>query len=98
MKKRPQWSKRIGTTTIVNITHVKEYDVYCGRPSEWGNPYVIGKDGSRNEVLVKYGIYLSKNMRIARRAKKLLIGKTIGCFCCPESCHLEILIGVAEGL
>ena len=24
--------------------------VYVGRPSIWGNPFVIGKDGSRAEV------------------------------------------------
>ena len=26
--------------------------VYIGRPSIWGNPFVIGKDGTRAEVVV----------------------------------------------
>jgi hypothetical protein len=28
--------------------------VYIGRPSKWGNPFVIGRDGSREEVIEKY--------------------------------------------
>lgn len=26
--------------------------VYVGRPSKWGNPFVIGRDGSRDEVKI----------------------------------------------
>ena len=22
-------------------------DIFCGRPSKWGNPFVIGRDGDR---------------------------------------------------
>ena len=32
--------------------------VYVGRPSIWGNPFVIGKDGSRAEVIEKYETWL----------------------------------------
>jgi hypothetical protein len=28
--------------------------VYVGRPSKWGNPFVLGRDGSRDEVIRKY--------------------------------------------
>lgn len=28
--------------------------VYIGRPSKWGNPFVIGCDGSRADVIAKY--------------------------------------------
>jgi hypothetical protein len=27
--------------------------VYVGRPSKWGNPFVIGRDGTRDEVIAK---------------------------------------------
>ena len=27
--------------------------VYVGRPSRWGNPFVIGRDDSRDEVIAK---------------------------------------------
>ena len=29
-------------------------DMYIGRGSPWGNPYVIGKDGNRTEVIARY--------------------------------------------
>jgi hypothetical protein len=32
--------------------------VYIGRPSKWGNPFVIGKDGTRDDVVAKYRAYL----------------------------------------
>ena len=32
--------------------------VYIGRPSVWGNPFVIGKDGSRDDVIAKYEAWL----------------------------------------
>ena len=27
--------------------------VYVGRPSIWGNPFAIGRDGTRDEVIAK---------------------------------------------
>jgi hypothetical protein len=33
---------------------------YIGRPSMWGNPFVIGKDGTRAEVVEKYECWLRR--------------------------------------
>lgn len=30
------------------------YNVYIGRPSKWGNPFIIGRDGTREEVIDNY--------------------------------------------
>ena len=32
--------------------------VYVGRPSKWGNSFVIGRDGSRSEVIAKYRAWI----------------------------------------
>ena len=42
------------------VVHCKrdKYDVYIGRPSKWGNPYEIGVDGSRKEVIEKYKAWI----------------------------------------
>jgi hypothetical protein len=39
-----------------HVVHCKRepYDVYIGRPSKWGNPFQIGRDGTRDEVIAKY--------------------------------------------
>ncbi len=39
--------------TVVHCKR-KTYDVYIGRPGKWGNPFEIGKDGNRAEVIEKY--------------------------------------------
>ena len=30
------------------------FNIYIGRPSKWGNPFIIGRDGTRKEVIDKY--------------------------------------------
>lgn len=33
---------------------IPEDAVYIGRGSKWGNPFVIGRHGTRAEVIAKY--------------------------------------------
>lgn len=35
------------------------HDIYIGRPSKWGNPFIIGRDGTREEVVAKYEAWLT---------------------------------------
>lgn len=74
------------------IVHCKKekYDVYIGRPSKWGNPFEIGKDGTREEVILKYKLWLNTRPELLISLKELK-GKTLGCWCYPKSCHGEIL-------
>lgn len=41
---------------MTKVVHCKQrpYDVHIGRPSKWGNPFSIGKDGNRYQVIDKY--------------------------------------------
>ena len=81
-------------TIVVNIRH-DMYDVYIGRPSIWGNPYIIGKHGDREEVIQKYKTKimndLEKNPELKDQLKELK-GKVLGCYCWPEACHGDVLI------
>lgn len=42
------------------VVHCKRdpHDVYIGRPSKFDNPFVIGPDGTREEVIEKYRNWL----------------------------------------
>ena len=40
-------------TVVVNLRK-ERFDVYIGRGSKWGNPFRIGADGDRVEVIRKY--------------------------------------------
>lgn len=74
------------------VVHKKQpYDVYCGRPSIFGNPFEIGKDGTRKEVIEKYREYFYSHPHLMEEAKKQLTGKVIACWCKPKSCHLDII-------
>ena len=81
-------------TTVVNIRHTKDYDVYCGRPSPSGNPFRIGPDGTREQVMVKFKDYFDKRIRrdlLFRAAVAMLKGKILGCYCKPLPCHCDII-------
>jgi len=65
-------------------------EVYIGRGSKWGNPYVIGKDGNRTEVIDRYLKYAIRHF--GDRDLEVLRGKTLVCYCKPQACHGDVLI------
>lgn len=77
-------------TTVVNC-NTEKYDVYIGRPSKWGNPFKIGPDGSRKQVIEKYRKYILNNDDLLKCLHELE-GKTLGCWCKPKACHGDILV------
>ena len=70
--------------------------VYIGRPSIFGNPFVIGKDGTRDEVIAKYEAWLRSKPQLVAAAKRQLRGKDLVCWCAPLRCHGHVLIEVAN--
>ncbi len=73
--------------------------VYVGRPSKFGNPFTIGRDGSREEVIQKFEAWLfvadensSPPMLITIDDLHSLRGKDLVCWCAPEACHAQILM------
>ena len=69
--------------------------VYIGRPTKWGNPFVIGPHGTRQEVVQKYKDYILSNQSLLSQLHELR-GKDLICFCAPQQCHGDILIELAN--
>ena len=69
--------------------------IYIGRGSFWGNPFKIGQDGSRVEVIEKYRQYIN-NSKFINEIRKELRGKDLWCFCSPKLCHGDILLEIAN--
>lgn len=70
--------------------------VYIGRGSPWGNPFVIGIHGTRDEVVDRYEQSVLSNPEMIAEIKKHLRGKHLVCFCTPQRCHGEILLAIAN--
>ena len=66
------------------------YDILIDRTTKWGNPFRIGVDGDRKEVLEKYENYLRNNPQLLKDIMEL-DGKVLGCWCYPEPCHGDII-------
>lgn len=79
------------------VVHCKrsKYDIYIGRGSKWGNPFVIGKDGNRKEVIEKYEQYIMKRPDLLNDLHELK-GKVLGCWCAPLPCHGDVLVKLVD--
>lgn len=80
-------------TTVVNKRY-NSYDVYIGRGSPFGNPFIIGKHGTRTEVIEQYRDYFFDKLMFDHEfseAVNELKGKCLGCFCKPQACHGDII-------
>jgi hypothetical protein len=86
----------VSRTRVVN-KHEEPFDVYIGRPGYWGNPFHVGRDGDRAQVIEKYRRYVHARPEMVARARRELTGKVLGCFCKPLPCHGDVLVEICEG-
>jgi hypothetical protein len=79
------------------VVHCKKapFDVYIGRPSKWGNPFEIGKDGTRQEVIAKFRKWIQTQPHLLDSLPEIR-GKTLGCWCSPQACHGDVLVELAN--
>ena len=99
------------TVKVVNINKTKKYSkkpfrvkdelyIYCGRPKSLSNPYEIGKDGDRDEVIEKFkeladeepsilNKEIKRLIRFVRQTKPRVV--VLGCHCKPLRCHCDVI-------
>ncbi|WLB14800.1 DUF4326 domain-containing protein (plasmid) [Bradyrhizobium elkanii] len=90
-----------------------ENTVYVGRPTKWGNPFVVGKPGGAYSALVKdrrhawqlFRSLATENGKLIAAARIELRGKNLACFCPlpaepyqPDCCHAAVLLDLANGV
>lgn len=78
------------------IDKISTEAVYIGRPSKWGNPFKIGRDGTREETIAKYAGWLDGMVFNKQLDLDELIGKDLVCWCAPLPCHGDILLELAN--
>ena len=88
------------TPRVVNKYHGGQHaltgGVYIGRPSRWGNPFQIGRDGSRAQVVAKYRDMVCADPALQDAARRELRGRDLICFCAPAACHGDVLLEYAN--
>lgn len=71
------------------------------RGTAFGNPFVVGKDGDRQQCIAKYREYVLGRIRFNARFRVMvreLHGKTLCCCCKPLPCHGDVLLEIAAQL
>jgi len=84
---------------MTKVAHCKKekYDIYIGRPSKWGNPFTIGRDGTREQVIEKYRRWIMTQPELLAALPELK-GRVLGCWCKPKACHGDVLAELADAL
>lgn len=67
------------------------YDIDIRRPAKWGNPFRIGRDGTRSEVIEKFRVWILTQDHLMADIEELR-GMRLGCWCYPNPCHGDVLI------
>jgi hypothetical protein len=72
-----------------------------GRPTPLGNPFQIGRDGSRKEVVEKYRQWLCEGLDGDNPCTRMFANLfdqvsetgelTLICWCSPEECHADVI-------
>jgi len=93
---------------MIYVENKKSFNcgIYIGRPSVLGNPFKIGKDGNRTEVISKYRTWLwnqiqSKNFKVITELGRLKKYASEGdlhliCHCAPKPCHGDVIKSAIE--
>lgn len=66
------------------------------RSTKWGNPYIIGPDGNREDVVNKHKQDVLNNDKLQMEIKAELKGRDLICCCAPKACHGDILLEIAN--
>ncbi|MCK8787943.1 DUF4326 domain-containing protein [Roseomonas sp. NAR14] len=92
--------------TVHNLRYeaMRPGDVRIDRRTEFGNEFVLGRDGTRPEVIAKFE--MAERARLAdpvsgpdRRAKvRAMRGHRLFCWCPPLACHGEVYVKLAAEL
>jgi hypothetical protein len=73
---------------------------WVDRRTPLGNPFRIGRDGTREEVVRKYKAWFGKKIRTDRRFRVAVEGlrgtPALVCWCAPKACHAQVIVDYLE--
>ena len=87
-------------STIVVNKYKEPYDVDITRNGPFGNPFKIGEDGTREDVIEIYRVWFTVQVRsdaVFRSQVRALAGMRLGCVCKPQPCHGDVIVEYLVG-
>ena len=92
---------------VVHVRHDANYDVYVGRPRQsesqhdapYGNRHVLRNRSCATEracCVERHRRDLCADRDFVARVRRDLRGRTLGCWCSPDSCHGHTLAAIAN--
>lgn len=86
---------------VINFRMVREEErnkyLYVGRPTKWGNPFILSHESERENVLRHFIEWLMGQPGLQEDARKELPGEYLGCWCHPKMCHAHVWSAIANG-
>ena len=86
----------------MKVVHCKyPHDVYIGREcygykeSKWHNPFKIGIDGTKADVIAKFEAWIRQQPELLAQLHEL-DDKRLGCWCAPSACHGDVLVKIRK--
>jgi hypothetical protein len=82
-------------TKVVNLKR-EPYEIYIGRGSKWGNPFIMknSSESERNRVCDEYENWFWTTELPSQISE--IRGKVLGCYCKPKRCHGDFLVKIAD--
>jgi len=76
---------------LIQWAEKKGLAIRVDRSSEFGNPFILEDDGTRDEVCDAYATHYLPNKPSIKSKIKTLQGKVLICHCYPQRCHGDAL-------
>ncbi len=92
LKREPKLREELEYAQVHNNTALID------RRTKWGNPFKVGRDGTREQVIARYRADLWRRIRAGEVALKELAaldGMWLACCCDPLPCHGHVLARAA---
>lgn len=70
--------------------------LYIGRGTPAGNPFIVGRDGTRDECCDKFEAWVEEDPEVKRRIIEYCRGHHLLCSCKPKRCHGDYCLRVSN--
>jgi hypothetical protein len=83
---------------VVNIRSTKPLgSMLITRGTKWGNPFIIGVDGTREEVIEKFRKYALWRLKWEPEwLSPLKKASALVCYCSPLPCHGDVIVELLQ--